>query len=136
VVTATMNPTAATRQWQAATGTGLLRIGAGLALLRWRDPLIRASGGSPSDRVVRGVFTYFAARDIAVGVSALLSTRPGADVSRQVAAQGVADAGDTAIVVALVRSGRLRPMQGAGAAALAALTAAVNFTTSWRLHRD
>ena len=131
-----MNPTAATRQWQAATGTGLVRIGAGVALLRWRAPLIRICGGSPSDPVVRGVFTYFAARDIALGVSALLATRPGADVSRQVAIQGVADAGDTAIVVALVRSGRLRALKGWGAAALAAATAAVNFATSWRIRAD
>ena len=127
--------TAATRHWQAAVGTGLVRVGAGVALLRWRDPLIRLSGGSPKDPILRGVFTYFGIRDLALGASALLASRPDADVPRQVAIQGVADAGDTAILVALTQAGRLPRLQGFGVAGLAAGTAVTNFATSWRLRR-
>jgi hypothetical protein len=81
------------------------------------------------------VFTYFGVRDVALGISTLLSTRPGADVSKQVALQGVADAGDTAILVGLVRTGKLARVQGTGVVALAAATAAANLATSFRLHR-
>ena len=134
-MTASMNPTAATRQWQAAVGTGLLRVGAGIALLRWRDPIIRLSGGSPDDSLVRGLFTYFAVRDLTLGTTALLATRPGVDVSKQVAIQAAADAGDTAALVALLRMGRLRQGPGAAATALAGGTAVTNAMTSWRLRQ-
>ena len=54
-----------TTQWDVAVGTGLLRIAAGSALLRWRDSLIRMSGASPDDAVVRALFSYFGVRDVA-----------------------------------------------------------------------
>lgn len=135
MVSIAASPSTATREWQTAIGTGLVRVAAGAALLRWRDQAIRWSGGVPTDRVMRGVFTYFGVRDITLGVSTLLATRPGADVSKQVAVQGVADAGDTAIVVGLLRAGKLPRMQGTGVAVLAGATAATNFLMSFRLSR-
>lgn len=135
VVSIAASATTADRQWQTAMGTGLVRLAAGAALLRWRDHAIRLSGGVPTDRTARGAFTYFGVRDVALGISTLLSTRPGADVSKQVALQGVADAGDTAILVGLVRTGKLARVQGTGVVALAAATAAANLATSFRLHR-
>lgn len=128
-------PETTTREWQAAIGTGLVRLGAGVALLRWRDLAIRLSGGVPTDRVMRSVYTYFGVRDLALGVSTLLATRPGADVSKQIAVQGVADAADTAIVVGLVRAGKLPRIQGSGVALLAGATAATNLVTSLQLKR-
>ena len=121
--------------WETAVGTGLVRIGASVALWRWRDPLIKLAGGSPKDPVLRTVFTYFAARDFALGVSALLATRPNANVPRQVTYQGVADTVDTAIVAGLVSSGRLSRVKGTGAAGLAAATALSEYATAWRLRR-
>lgn len=135
MVTIAASPSTSTREWQTAIGTGLVRLGAGVALLRWRDLAIRLSGGVPSDRVVRSVYTYFGVRDLALGVSTLLATRPGADVSKQVALQGVADAADTAIVVGLVRTGKLPRVQGSGVAVLAGATAATNLVTSLQLKR-
>ena len=126
---------AATTHWETAVGTGLVRIGASVVLWRWRDPLISLAGGSPKDPVLRTVFTYFAARDLALGVSALLATRPDANVPRQVALQGVADTLDTAIVAGLVSNGRLTRVKGTGAAALAAVTALGEYATAWRLRR-
>jgi hypothetical protein len=110
-------------------------MGAGVALLRWRDLGIRLSGGVPTDRVLRGVFTYFGVRDIALGASTLLATRPGADVSKQVAVQSLADAGDTAILVGLLRAGKLPRVKGSGVALLAAATAASNLVTTVKLRR-
>src|SRR4051812_17567260 len=88
-------------EWDVAVGTGLLRIAVGAALLRWRNPVIRLSGASPDDVVVRTLFTYFGCRDVAVGVVTLAATRPGGDVSRALALQGAADATDTAVITGL-----------------------------------
>jgi len=126
---------AATTHWETAAGTGLVRIRASVALWRWRDPLISLAGGSPKDPVLRSLFTYFAVRDLALGVSALLATRPEANVPRQVAYQGVADTVDTAIIAGMVSSGRLSRGKGIGAAALAAGTALSEYATAWRLRR-
>jgi hypothetical protein len=135
VVSIAASPTTATREWQTAIGTGLVRLGAGVALLRWRDLAIGLSGGVPTDRTVRSAFTYFGIRDVALGVSTLLATRPGADVSKQVAVQGLADAGDTAMLVGLLRAGKLPRVQGSGVALLAAATAASNAVTTVKLRR-
>jgi hypothetical protein len=130
-----MQHDAATQRWQTAVGTGVTRIGAGVVLLRWRSTLIKLCGGSPDDPVLRAVFGYFGVRDIALGTAALLATRPDADVPRQVAVQGVADAVDTAVLSGLVATGHLTRVQGSGAAALAGATAVANFATSWKLRR-
>ena len=135
MVSIAASPTTATREWQTAIGTGLVRLGAGVALLRWRDLAIGLSGGVPTDRTVRSVFTYFGIRDVALGVSTLLATRPGADVSKQVAVQGLADAGDTAMLVGLLRAGKLPRVQGSGVALLAAAAAASNAVTTVKLRR-
>src|SRR4051794_7488767 len=105
-------------QWNAAVATGLIRVGAGLLLWLRRDEAIRFSGGSADDPVLRGLFRYFAVRDVALGVRTLAATRPGDDVPKVLALQGVADTVDGAAVAALVATGRLRRVQGVGAVVL------------------
>jgi hypothetical protein len=123
------------KHWDAAVSTGLVRVGAGVLLLSKRDSLIRFTGGSPSDPVLRGLFTFWGVRDLALGVSALAATRPSADVPKQITYQGVADTIDTAIVAGLVAQGRLPRTRGYGVAGIAAVTALSGFATSWRLRR-
>jgi hypothetical protein len=124
-----------TEHWNAAVATGLVRVGAGVLLLTRRDMAIRLAGGSPSDRLLRGVFTFWGCRDIALGVSALAATKPSADVPRQVTYQGVADTIDTAIIAGLVAQQRLSRVRGYGTTALAAGTALSGFAMAWRLRR-
>ena len=126
---------AATRQWQTAVALGFIRIGAGVGLLRRRDYVVRLTGGSPTDPVLRGLITFWGVRDLALGVRMLAATRPSADVAREVTLHGVADTVDTAIVAGLMSAGRLPRVRGAGAAALAAGTAVGEFATAWRLRR-
>ena len=125
----------ATQQWQTAVALGFIRIGAGVGLLRKRDYVVRLTGGSPTDRVLRGLVTFWGVRDLALGVRMLAATRPTANVPREVAVHGVADTIDTAIVTGLVTAGRLPRVRGTGAAALAAGTAAGEFAAAWRLRR-
>jgi hypothetical protein len=119
--------------WDVGVATGLIRIFAGIALWRVPSTLIRLSGGSPDDGLLRAVFRYFAVRDVALGVATLASTRPGGDVTRYVALQGVADTVDGAAVGALVATGRLRRTQGIGAVGLATVTALMEYATAWKL---
>ena len=125
-----------TTHWDAAVSSGLVRIGAGVLLLTKRDFAIRFAGGSPDDRLLRRLFTFWGCRDIALGVGALAATRPNGNVPRQVTYQGVADTVDTAIVAGLVSQGRLSRVRGYGATALAAGTALSGFVTAWQLRRD
>src|SRR4051794_9321754 len=120
-------------EWDVAMVTGMVRVGAAAALWRWSDALIRMAGGSPDDTLLRGVFRYFAVRDLALGVRTLMATRPGNDVARVVTLQGVADTVDAGVVGALVASGRLSRMKGSGAVGLAAVTALAEYATAWRL---
>ena len=124
-----------TEHWNAAVATGLVRVGAGVLLLTQRDLAIRLSGGSPTDPLLRGLFTFWGVRDLALGVSALAATRPSADVPAQITYQGVADTIDTAIVAGLVAQNRLSRMRGYGVTALAAGTALSGFAMAWRLRR-
>jgi len=126
---------AAARQWDSAVAFGLIRIGAGVALLRKRDFAIRSCGGSPSDPLLKGLFTFWGLRDIGLGITAFAATRPGGNVPKQVAQHGVADTVDTAIIVGLIANQRLPRGRGSGAAALAAGTALGEFATAWRLRR-
>lgn len=123
-------------EWDAAVATGLIRIGAGALLWLRRDSLIRFSGGSPDDRVLRGLFRYFAVRDVALGVVTLAATRPGGDVPRKLVVQGVADTVDGAAVAALVTTGRLDRIRGFGAVALAGVTAAMEYAAAFALRRQ
>jgi hypothetical protein len=125
------------RSWNTAVGTGLLRLVVGAALLRWRQPLARRLGGaSDGDRLLPLLFGYFGARDMAVGVVTLASTRPGGDVPRAVRLQGAADAADTALIAAVAASGRLSRQRAIGAGALALVSAAAEFATAARLRRS
>ena len=121
--------------WDLAIATGLIRIGAAVAL--WRSPtsLIRLAGGSADDPVLRGLFRYFAVRDFTLGVATLATTRPGGDVARAVTWQGVADTVDGAIVGGLVATGRLERVRGVAAVGLAAGTAAMEYLAAWKLRR-
>lgn len=121
--------------WDAAVATGLLRLGVGAALLRWRRPLSRLAGAADDDGVARLAFGYFGVRDMTLGISALAASRPGADVCRQVVLQGVADTVDAAIVAALTAAGRFPRMRGVGMAGLAVASAAVEYGGAWRLRR-
>jgi hypothetical protein len=125
------NPT----EWDVAMATGMVRVGAAAALWRWSGALIRMAGGSPDDALLRGVFRYFAVRDLALGLRTLVATRPGGDVARVVTLQGVADTVDAGVVGALVATGRLSRVKGGGAVGLAAGTALAEYATAWRLRR-
>lgn len=124
------------REWNTAVGTGLLRLGAGAALLRWRKTLAqRLAGASADDNVVPALFGYFGVRDIVVGLVTLASTRPDGDVRKAVRLQGHADATDALLVTAVMRSGRIPQRQGIGAIAVAAGSAVSEYVTSLALAR-
>ena len=129
------SPERGSAEWDMGVATGLIRILAGITL--WRSPstLIRLAGGSADDGLLRGLFRYFAVRDVALGVATLASTRPGGDVPRSLTLQGVADTLDGAAVGALVATGRLRRTQGVGAVGLAAVTALMEYAAAWKLRR-
>ena len=131
----TAGPTTRSDEWDLGVATGLIRIAAGVFLWRAPSTAIRVAGGSPDDRLLRGLFRYFAVRDVALGVATLASTRPGGDVVRSLTLQGAADTVDGAGVAALVGAGRLRRTQGIGAVALAAGTAVMEYAAAWRLRR-
>jgi hypothetical protein len=124
------------REWNTAVGSGLLRVVVGAALLRWRRPLAtRLAGASADDAVVPALFGYFGARDIAVGLFTLASTRPDGDVAKAVRLQGHADAVDSLLVGALMQAGRIPRSRAAGAAAVAVGSAMSEYATAWRLRR-
>ena len=124
------------RAWNTAVSTGLLRIGAGAALLRWRRPLAtKLAGASADDAIVPALFGYFGVRDIAVGLFTLASTRPNGDVTQAVRLQGHADAVDSLLVGALVQSGRIPRSRGIGAIVVAVGSALSEYVTAWRLGR-
>jgi hypothetical protein len=124
-----------TTEWDVAVGTGLVRLAAGAALLRWRRPLVRLTGASDDDRVVMTMFRYFGLRDIALGVAALAASRPGGDVRRQLVVQGLADTTDAGLVAAAVAAGHFPRWRGNGAVALAAGTAISEYAGAWWLSR-
>ncbi|HET6816253.1 MAG TPA: hypothetical protein VFH66_03395 [Mycobacteriales bacterium] len=122
--------------WDLGVATGLIRIVAGVALWRAPSTMIRLAGGSPDDGLLRGLFRYFAVRDVALGVATLASTRPGGDVTRALTLQGLADTTDGAAVGALVATGRLSRTQGIGAVGLAGVTALMEYAAAWKLRRS
>ena len=122
-------------EWNVAFGTGLLRLAAGTALLRWRDPLIRMAGGSPGDRLSRALFTYWGCRDLALGVTAIAATRPGGSATGQLVAQGVADTSDTALISAVRATGRFPGWRGAGISVLAGGTALAEYAAAYAVKR-
>ena len=135
-MTTATRPDTSSADWDLGVATGVIRIVAGITL--WRAPagIIRIAGGSPDDGLLRGLFRYFAVRDVALGVATLASTRPGGDVTRSLTLQGVADTIDGAAVGALVATGRLRRTQGLTAVGLAAVTALMEYAAAWQLrHR-
>ena len=133
---AAADPTTRSDEWDLGVATGVIRIAAGVLLWRAPSTAIRVAGGSADDRLLRGVFRYFAVRDVALGVATLASTRPGGDVVRSLTLQGVADTVDGAGVAALVGAGRLRRAQGVGAVVVAAGTALMEYAAAWRLRRE
>src|SRR3954447_563788 len=109
------------REWNTAVGTGLLRLGAGAALLQWRKPLAhRLAGASADDSVAPMLFGYFGVRDMLVGLVTLASPRPVGDAGKGRRPPGHADATDALLVTAVMRSGRIAQRQGIGAIAVAA----------------
>lgn len=128
-----MRVTSEAAQWDVAVATGLLRLAAGAGLLRQRDALIRLAGGDVDDSVLRGLFTYFGVRDLAVGVATLATTRPGAKPRKGLLLQGAADTTDAGLIVAMMRTGRVPAVRGAGMVALAAVTAMVEYAVASRM---
>lgn len=124
------------REWNTGVATGLLRIGVGAVLLRWRKPLaVRLAGAADDDPVVPLLFGYFGVRDIAVGVLTLAATKPDGDVAKKVRLQGHADATDAVIVGLVTQSGRIRRERGIAAAAVAVGSALGEYVTALRLRR-
>ena len=124
------------REWNTAVGTGLLRLVAGAALLRWRKMLAqRLAGASADDSVVPALFGYFGVRDITVGLVTLAATRPGGNVRKAVRLQGHADATDALLVAAVMRSGRIPQRQGIGAIVVAAGSAVAEYAAALRVRR-
>ena len=122
-------------EWNVAVGSGLLRLAAGASLLRFRGQAIKWSGGDPSDPTLRALFTYWGVRDLTVGLSTLVATRPGRDVPRQVLVQGAADASDGALVIAAMRRGLFPRTRGIGLVGLCWGTAAADVAVAWRVLR-
>jgi len=118
-----------------AVGSGLLRVAAGAALLRFRGTAIRISGGDPDDSALRALFTYFGVRDVALGVATLASTRPGRDTSRKVVLQAVADTTDGVLIATATSHGHLPRTRGLGLIGLCWGTAAADVAVAWRLRR-
>ena len=107
--------------WDAAVGSGLLRVGVGAALLRWRRPLATFLSGRDG---LTGLCGYFGARDVALGVLTLAATRPGGNIPRAIRWHAVADATDGMLILGAHRHGRLdrnRAIAGASVAGLSAL---------------
>ena len=122
-------------EWNVAVGTGLLRLGAGVALLRGRRRLPALAGAAADDRAMQRVFTYFGIRDTAVGLSALLATRPGSSVPKQLVVQGVADTTDAALLGVALSRGHLPRLRGIAVIALAAVTAMGEYAGAFALSR-
>jgi hypothetical protein len=120
------------KEWNTAVGSGLLRIVAGICLLRWRRTLARSlAGAAPDDRVMPLLFGYFGARDITVGAVTLAATRPTGNVPKAVRLQGLADATD-AVLIGVVAN-RMPRVKAIGAIALAVVSALVEFATALSL---
>jgi hypothetical protein len=109
--------------WDAAVASGLIRLAAGAALLRWPSQLARLAGARDDDGLARAVIRGFGARDLALAVTTLAATRPGHDVRRALRVQAAADAVDGVIVAGAVATGRLPRGRGIGGVVIAALSA-------------
>jgi hypothetical protein len=119
-----------------AVGTGAMRVGVGLMLLRWRRLLVRLSGAEPDDPVVSSLFAYWGVRDIGVGVAALTAALRSPDgVPTQLSAQGIADATDAALITGVTVAGRVPRGKGVGMLALAVGTAGAEFAAARWLRR-
>jgi hypothetical protein len=121
--------------WDVAVTTGLVRIAFGVGLLRFRSTAIRLSGGSPDDRALRALFTYFGVRDLTLGVTALVASRPGHDVRRQLAWQAAADTTDGMALASMASRGHLPRVRGLALTGLAWGTAVSDVAVGYRLRR-
>jgi hypothetical protein len=109
-------------EWDAAVACGLIRLGAGAALLRWPSRLARFAGARDDDKVVPAILRGFGARDLTLGIHSLAATRPGRDPKRALRIQAAADAVDGAIVAAAVATGRLPRGRGIACVLVAVLS--------------
>lgn len=115
-----------TSQWNAAVGTGIVRLAAGSGLVATAGFSARLLGAERDDSLVPNVLMGLGARDLALGLLALASTRPGGRVGRAIAAQAAFDVVDAGVVLGLIAGGRIRRLQGGGAVALALVTGAMD----------
>jgi hypothetical protein len=115
-------PVERTDEWDAALASGLIRLAAGAALLRWPSQIARLAGARDDDGLARAVIRGFGVRDLALGVTTLAATRPGRDIKRALRVQAAADAVDGVIVAGAVATGRLPRGRGIGGVAIAVLS--------------
>lgn len=101
-----------TRQWEIAVGTGVLRLGIGAGLVTMRGFAARMLGADRDDELVPAALIAFGVRDGLLGVAALASTRPGADVATQAKLQTFFDVVDAAATAGLTAGGRIGRWQG------------------------
>ena len=121
--------------WDLAVATGLIRIAAGVLLLRRPGRLAWLAGARGDDRLVKAVVAGFGARDVALGVSALAATRPGRDVRGQLRLQAAADVIDALIVAAAVPADRLPRGRGIAGVLIALGSAVGHLRLSGTLRR-
>jgi hypothetical protein len=113
----------ATDEWNAAVACGLIRLGAGAALLRWAPRLARLAGARDDDKLVPAILRGFGARDLSLGVHSLAATRPGGDPKHALRMQAAADAVDGMVVAGAVAAGRLPRGRGIACVVVAGLSA-------------
>lgn len=104
---------------QVTVQLGVARAGLGVSLLAAPVPLIRMVGvDMGTARRMAWVTRMAAARDLALGCGTLAAARarraghPGNDVVRWLAVGAAADVADTAILTAVLRSGRFGAIRG------------------------
>jgi hypothetical protein len=121
--------------WDLAVATGLVRIAAGILLLRRPGRVAALAGARGDDRFMTAIVAGFGARDLALGVSALAATRPGHNARGQVRLQAAADAIDAGMVAAAVSCGRLPRGRGIAGVLIALGSAGAHLRLSGALRR-
>jgi hypothetical protein len=128
-----MRPLPTLLPWDAAIGTGTVRLGVGAGLARLARPLAQLAGARVEDRVTPAVLRGFGIRDMTLGVAALAASRPGGDVAAQLRLQAAFDAVDASVCGWLVYTGRLPRIRGAACAGTAVVSGILEIAMSRRL---
>jgi hypothetical protein len=122
-------------QWDAAVGTGLFRLAVGSGLIATAGFTARLLGAERDDSLVPKVVMGFGARDAALGMLALLGTRPGISAGATIWPQAAFDIVDAGVCAGLVATKRLPRLQGYGAMAISLASAIVDAAIARRANR-